>query len=187
MGFSAKRSDALHLWHPTRRGKALAKQRPRPRKAAARAPLAMKLNRWKIGSKTAGCAPHPREGSWQNAKCPGMHCLHAQKWGYTPVFCFMADGDGSCPDISCYNYADQVPSSVAMRYAPDYSAFPLAPSTRALWSRSSTYAVMCPKLPQRCLCMDLQGSRFALSFPLAQKARGLACRLAGASLAPPRC
>ena len=38
----------------------------------------------------------------------GMHCARAQESGYTPVFCTLAEGDGDCPTLSCYRYADQV-------------------------------------------------------------------------------
>jgi hypothetical protein len=62
----------------------------------------------KPSSATYGCTPDRREGPWQSAKCPGMHCARAQQWGYTPVFCTLAEGEGECPTLSCYTYADTV-------------------------------------------------------------------------------
>jgi hypothetical protein len=65
----------------------------------------------KPSRQTSGCTPDTNEGSWRNAKCPGMHCMHAKRWGYAPAFCTLAEDDdsaaGNCPQLDCFNYVDQ--------------------------------------------------------------------------------
>ena len=62
----------------------------------------------KPSRRTASCTPtRAEDASWTSAKCPGMHCSHAKRWGYTPVFCTIAEGEGDCPTMSCFDYADE--------------------------------------------------------------------------------
>uniref|UniRef100_A0A7S4NQD3 Uncharacterized protein n=1 Tax=Guillardia theta TaxID=55529 RepID=A0A7S4NQD3_GUITH len=54
-----------------------------------------------------GCFVKERVHHWSRKKCPGMHCLHAKKWGYLPQFCTVTVDEGVCPSIRCHVYKQE--------------------------------------------------------------------------------
>mmetsp|Transcript_34389 Transcript_34389/g.77513 ORF Transcript_34389/g.77513 Transcript_34389/m.77513 type:complete len:372 (-) Transcript_34389:33-1148(-) len=55
-----------------------------------------------------GCFVKEKVHRWSRKKCPGMHCMHAKKWGYLPQFCTVTADEAVCPSIRCHVYKQEM-------------------------------------------------------------------------------